>query len=148
MNERAMKYWSEFWGEKEQPQSVDAWKFGDEPDRLAQMVIQGIKKTTTSTLVYYQEDNPPLPVAGAYRVILNSQDDPVAIIKLTEIQVMPMNRVPVEHTADEGDCGLNGEFWWEIHERYFRDILKKKGRTFSEDMLVVCKRFELVDIKD
>jgi len=145
MNKKAQQYWDTFWSDKEQPQLVDAWQFGVDPDGLAQMVIDGEKTTTTSSYARYMAKSWPLPVIGSYSVILNSQDEPVAIIKVVNIQIMPMNEVPLEHMRDEGDCGLDGENWWSIHEEFFTELLVEIGVAFSKDMLVICERFELVD---
>ena len=146
MNSEAQIYWDEFWKGKE-PHKIDAWQFGVIPDELAEMVISGKKTTMTSTYVGYKARNKAIPSVGKCSVILNSQDKPVTIIKVVDVQVMPMNEVPIEHMANEGDCGLHGELWWDIHKEYFTDILAQIGEEFSEDMQVVCERFELIDVK-
>jgi uncharacterized protein YhfF len=45
MNTAAQMYWDSFWESngKEKPTSVSAWKFGADPDHLAQLVIDGVK---------------------------------------------------------------------------------------------------------
>jgi len=50
MNEKAIKYWNEFWHGKEQPQSVIAEQFGYEEiiDELAQLIIEGEKAARVS----------------------------------------------------------------------------------------------------
>jgi len=146
MNTETQIYWDEFWKGRE-PHKIDAWKFGVIPDELAEMVISRKKTTTTSTYAGYEARNEPIPISGKCSVILNNQDKPVAIIKTIDVQVMPMNEVPIEHMADEGDCGLQGELWWDIHKEYFTNILAQIGKEFSEDMTVVCERFELIDVK-
>ncbi|MCL2396675.1 MAG: ASCH domain-containing protein [Defluviitaleaceae bacterium] len=147
MDKKAQQYWDDFWGEKEQLRLVDAWQFGVDPDGLAQMVIDGEKTTTSSAHARYIAKNWPLPVVGSYSVILNSQDEPVAIIKVIDVKIMPMNEVSAEHMRDEGDCGLDGEDWWPIHEKFFTELLAEIGMVFSEDILVICERFELVHAK-
>ena len=147
MNEKAEKYWNELWKGKEKPGPVDAWQFGDTPDELAQLVIQGKKTTTTGAHMIYELKNKPLPVVGQYSIILNGNDEPVAVIKVIDVQVMPMNQVSEKHTAGEGDCDEGYEFWWDLHKEFFSKGLAKFGKEFSEDMLVVCKEFELFDVK-
>lgn len=46
MNVKAELYWNEFWQGKdeEKPQAVSAWQFGADPDYLAQLVMDGIKR--------------------------------------------------------------------------------------------------------
>ena len=147
MNKKAQKYWNAFWTDRKQPQLVDAWQFGVDPDGLAQMVIDGEKTTTTSSHARYMAKNWSLPAVDAYSIILNSHDEPVAIIKVIDVQIIPMNEVSKEHMRNEGDCGSDGENWWSIHEEYFTELLAEIGVEFSKDMLVICERFELVDVK-
>ena len=146
MNDDAKKYWDEFWQGNE-PHPIDAWKFGVIPDELTEMVIAGKKTTTTSIYTSYEARSEPLPHIGKCSIILDSKDKPVAIIEVVDVKVMPMNEVPMEHRANEGDCGQNGELWWDVHEEYFTSILKERGEAFSEDMLVVCEEFKLIDSK-
>jgi uncharacterized protein YhfF len=151
MNEKAQKYWDEFWQGKAQPQAVSAEQFGFEHtplvDELAQLIVCGKKTATCSAHVLYEYDNEPFPVVGAYTVILNSQDDPVAIIKVVDVQIMPMNKVPVEFAIAEGEGDLSYAYWWKGHKEFFTTELAERGMEFSEDMLLVCERFELVDVK-
>ena len=151
MNEKAKAYWDEFWKGKEQPDLVTAEQFGLEntpmADELAQLIVCGKKTATCSCYDGYQWYNEDLPVVGLYTVVLNSQDEPVAIIKTTDVEVMPMNEVSVEFAAAEGEGDLSYEYWWEGHKKYFTQELAEYGKEFSEDMLLVCERFELVDVK-
>ena len=147
MNAKAKKYWDEFWEGKEQPQSVDAWQFGFDPDGSAQLVIQGKKTATASGYIFYELENEPLPAVGDYSIILNSVDEPVAMIKMVDIQIIPMNEVPEEFAIAEGEGDLSYQYWWDGHKAFFSQELAEFGQKFSDDMLVVCQRFELVDTK-
>jgi len=144
MNDDAKKYWDEFWQGNE-PHPLDAWKFGVIPDELAKMVVVGRKTTTTSTYAGYEARNESIPHIGKCSIILDSKDKPVGIIEVINVKVMPMNEVPMGHRANEGDCGADGELWWDVHEEYFTSILAERGEAFSEDMLVVCEEFKLID---
>ena len=151
MNEKAQQYWDEFWKNKDQPTFVKAEQFGMEytemADELARLIIEGKKTATCSNYESYLRENEPLPAVGSYSIILNSQDEPVAIIKTTEVEVTPMNEVTPEFAAAEGEGDLSYEYWWEGHKFFFTKELAEYGKEFSEDMLLVCERFELVDSK-
>ncbi|MDF2857605.1 MAG: RNA-binding protein, partial [Neobacillus sp.] len=56
MNEASKIYWNEFWKSQNQesPESVTAWQFGASPDKLAQLVIDGVKTATCSAVVVYE----------------------------------------------------------------------------------------------
>ena len=151
MNEKASVYWNEFWKGKVAPSSVDAWQFGMEgspmADELASLVISGKKTATCAAHAWYEDGSETLPAVGDHSIILNSNNAPVAIIKITDVQVMPMNEVPVEFAIAEGEGDLSYDYWWEGHKKFFTLDLAELGKEFSEDMLVVCERFELVDVK-
>ncbi|WP_217587590.1 ASCH domain-containing protein [Lentibacillus saliphilus] len=148
MNDAAQSYWKTFWKSEQPPTHVEAWQFGDDADYLAQLVIDGIKTATCSAHVLYEIEGEALPAVGDYSIILNSVDEPVAIIETTDVTVMPMNEVSEAFAAAEGEGDRTHTYWWTTHERFFTEELEKIGRTFSEDMLLVCERFRLVDVKD
>lgn len=51
MNKASKNYWNDYWKNQEQPKSMSAWQFGDEPDTLAQLVVDGIKTATCSAYI-------------------------------------------------------------------------------------------------
>jgi uncharacterized protein YhfF len=146
MNQAAQAYWNEYWKGQAKPRSVSAWKFGADPDYLAQLVIDGIKTATCSGYIFYELEKEPLPTTEDYSIILNSDDRPVAIVKTVEVTLTPMNEVTSEFAIAEGEGDRTYHYWWETHEEFFRNELSATGREFSEDMLLVCERFEVVDV--
>ena len=146
MNEAAQIYWDEFWKDAENPASVNAWMFGASPDELAQLVIDGKKTATCSGHVFYELENEPLPAIDEYSIILNGKEEPVAIIKIVDVSIMPMNKVPEEFALAEGEGPY--EYWKSAHEEFFTTELKTVGLEFSEDMILVCERFRLIDVKE
>jgi len=149
VNEKAKKYWDEFWQGKEKPQTVTAEQFGNEEivDELAQLIMEGKKTATCSLYALYEIENEPLPKVDKYTIVLNSKNDPVAIIRTSEVQVIKMNEVPEEHALAEGEGNLTYDYWWNGHKKAFTNELKEHGMEFSEDMLLVFERFELVNRK-
>ncbi|KFN02832.1 ASCH domain-containing protein [Bacillus clarus] len=145
MNEAAQQYWEGYWKGEEVPKSVSTWKFGDTPNRLAQQVVEGTKTATCSAYLLYELENIPLPTTEDYGVILDQDDNPVAIVKTTEVTIVPMNEITEEFAIAEGDGSYKN--WKEIHEKYFRSKLNEMGHEFSEDMLLVCERFRRIDMK-
>ncbi|GKV55822.1 RNA-binding protein [Sporosarcina sp. NCCP-2222] len=145
MNSAAKEYWDQYWGSEEKPDKVSAWMFGDTPDALAQKVIIGQKTATCSAYVLYETENEPLPEVNEYSIILNSLEEPVAIIKTIEVTLTPFNEVNEEFALAEGEGTY--EEWRLIHERFFKEALSTAGLPYSSEMLLVCERFELVDVK-
>ncbi|QTD42563.1 ASCH domain-containing protein [Sporosarcina sp. Te-1] len=145
MNAAAKKYWDAYWGTKERPNVVSAWMFGDSPDELAQKVLSGKKTATCSAYALYEVQNEPLPQLNEYSIILNSLEEPVAMIKTTDVSLIPFCDVEEEFALAEGEGSY--EEWKQIHERYFKEEMGKVGLPFSNEMLLVCERFVLVDDK-
>ncbi|MFS0765579.1 MULTISPECIES: ASCH domain-containing protein [Peribacillus] len=149
MNVKAELYWNAFWQgkEEEKPHSVSAWQFGADPDQLAQLVMAGIKTATCSGYVFYEEETEPLPSVGDYSIILSGEDEPLAIIQTVKVEVLPMNEVSEEFAIAEGEGDRTYTYWWDAHEKFFKEELDKIGHTFQVDMLLVCERFELIHVK-
>ncbi|QFT87986.1 ASCH domain protein [Bacillus sp. THAF10] len=106
-----------------------------------------MKTATCSGHIFYEIENEPLPTVEDYSIILNSKDEPLAIIKTTEVNVLPMNEVSEEFAIAEGEGDRTYRYWKEAHEKFFTKELKDLGLEYSEDMLLVCERFELVHAK-
>ena len=73
-----------------------AYQYGVQADELAQLVIKKIKTATTSAYDLYEKDE-PLPQVGAYDLILDSRDWPVALIRVDQVQIVPYLEVDEEH---------------------------------------------------
>ncbi|MCO7176227.1 ASCH domain-containing protein [Sporolactobacillus kofuensis] len=144
MNQASETYWKQFWQGNE-PATVTAWKFGADPDHLADLVLKGIKTATCSAYLFYELEHETLPKVGEFNIILNSQDEPACITRTIDVTVMPMNEVPASHAYAEGEGDRSYRYWYAVHEEFFKKELAEIGRTFRNDMLVVCERFKVVD---
>lgn len=125
----------------------EAWAFGGEPDKLAELVIQGVKTATSSLFSLYELENEFLPKEGSYSVILDSRGDAKCIIKTTRVYVVPFNRVSDIHAYREGEGDRDLAYWRNVHKEFFADCLKEVGLSFSETMDVVCEEFEIVYVE-
>lgn len=85
------------------PKTVSAWKFGDTANRLAKQVVDGTKTATCSAYLFYELKNVPLPTTEDYSVILDYDENPVAIVKTIEVTIVPMNEITEEFAIAEGD---------------------------------------------
>lgn len=138
------QYWESYWERLKEPAPPlpEAFQFGGKPNELAQLVVEGKKKATCSCHLLYERENEPLPQVGQYNIVLNANDEPVAIIKNISVMISPMNEVPIDFALAEGE----GEYheWWNIHVEFFTKELAEIGLSFNEDLLLVCERFELL----
>lgn len=138
----------QFWGEfcaayqLEGSNYKDAFQFGASADWLADLVVEGKKTATTSGFVFYELEKEVLPQSGEYYIVLNGKEEPVAVIQIQSVEVLPMNEVTEEYALAEGAGDYT--FWWDAHKKFFTELLKGYELEFSPDMLVVCERFTKV----
>lgn len=138
------QYWQQFCALEglQNIRYTEAFQFGEKADWLASLVVGGTKIATCSSYPLYEIEGEPLPAVGDYQIVLNSHDEPVAIIKSTSIEIYPFNEVPVEFALAEGEGTY--EEWKEAHIAFFGRLLPEYNLQFTEDMLTVCDRFEKV----
>ena len=151
MNETTRQYWDKFCKDNSIPPTfnVQAEQFGtpytETANELGQLIIQGEKTAASSVYILYQLEGIPMPNVGLHTIVLDSEDNPLGIIKTTEMTIIPMNKVPPQFALDEGD--LSYEFWYNTHKIYFENLLKYHDIKFTDDILLVCERFQLIDVK-
>ncbi len=142
--DKVQQFWNDFCVaiHKEGTEYKDAFQFGASADWWADLVVEGKKTATTSGFVFYELEKEAIPQAGEYYIVLNGQDEPVAVIQVQSVEVVPMNEVTEDFALAEG--GGDYQFWWEAHEKFFTESLKEYDKEFSPEMLVVCERFEKI----
>lgn len=123
---------------------IDAWAFGVEADLLADLVLKGEKTATASAFDLYSVDNEPLPQEGTFDVILDSQNQAVCIIEITNVSVQPFNQVSAEHAFKEGKGDKSLAYWRQVHEDCFAEWLREVGLAFTPDSKVVLEEFRKV----
>ncbi len=124
-----------------------AWAFGDGPemaDELSALVIDGPKRATAGLVADYEADGDPLPQAGDHSVILDGAGRPVAVIRATEVRIVPFGEVDEAFAFDEGEGDRTLAWWREAHWTFFSRQCAGRGETMDEHQPVVLERFELV----
>ena len=134
----------ELWKRSGLSGDYEAWAFGEAADKLADLVVQGIKTATCSAYDLYQVDNEPLPKEGDYSVILNSSGEAVCVVKTIKIYVTEFKNVSAEHAYKEGEGDRSLEYWREVHVNFLTNELATINKTFDENTKVVCEEFEVV----
>lgn len=129
---------------KPKTNEYDSWAFGDDPDRLATLVMEGKKTGTASAYDLYAYDGEEIPKVGDYSVILDSSDQAVCIIMDTDVRVVPFKDVDENHAKAEGEGDLSLAYWRDVHQKFFRKELGEARMKFTEDAMIVLERFEVV----
>ncbi|MBO6048510.1 MAG: ASCH domain-containing protein [Spirochaetales bacterium] len=134
----------EMWRQSGLSGEYEAWSFGGNPDKLADLVLKGEKTATCSALCFYEMDNDPIPAQGDYSVILNSKDEAVCIIETTKVYLSTFDQVTPSHALKEGEGDKSLDYWRKVHEEFFTDELKEINMKFDRNMSLVCEEFEVV----
>ena len=134
----------ELWEKSGLSGTYEAWPFGGAPDKLAELVLQGIKTATCSAYDLYQIDNERIPQEGDYSVILNSKEEAVCIIRTLKVYVCEFCQVSEEHAFKEGEGDRSLEYWRKVHSDFLTNVLASVHRLFDEHTKVVCEEFEVV----
>ena len=123
----------------EKYRDLRSFAFGDSPalaDELLDLVLRGVKTATCST-----EDEPNTSTPGERWIVLDGRGTPRCVIESTEVTYRRYSEVDAAFAHDEGEGDRSLAYWRSAHRRYFERL----GR-FSEDMMLMCERFRLVDV--
>ena len=122
-----------------QYRTLRSFAFGDCPglaDDLLDLVLAGIKTATCST-----EDEPNISKPGERWIVRDGRGEPRCVIESTEVTFRRYDEVDATFAHDEGEGDRSLAYWRDAHRRYFT----RQGK-FSEDMMLMCERFRLVEI--
>ena len=122
-------------------------------DRLVAAILSGAKTSTSSLLLGYERGNEPLPAVGQLSAVVDSDNRPVAAIEVTEVRVVRLADVDLQHALDEGEGDESVAQWRAGHERFWhsaevRAELGDDSFTVNDDTLVVAERFRVMHATD
>jgi uncharacterized protein YhfF len=118
-------------------------------DQLVAAILSGAKTSTSALVLAYERENEPLPRVGQQMAVVDSEDRRVAVIELTDVRVVPLADVDLQHAIDEGEGDESVAQWRAGHERFWhsteaRAELGEPDFTVNDDSLVLALRFRLV----
>lgn len=123
------------------------WHFGDSARLardLADLVLRGPKRATAGLLWDAELDAGMMPVQGGYSLVTDHAGAPLLIIRTTQVEIRPYDKVDADFAAAEGEGDRSLAYWRDAHWRYFSRRCAALGRTPSTDMPVILERFALV----
>jgi uncharacterized protein YhfF len=107
---------------------------------LALLVRDGQKRATAGAHGSYEEEGAPLPEVGELSVILDGANDPVCVIRTTQVEVRRFGAVDDDFAVAEGEGDGSLGYWRSEHRRFFEG----QGIQIDDDTLVVLQWFELL----
>jgi uncharacterized protein YhfF len=102
--------------------------------KLVAAVLAG-QKTATAGLA---EPGEVAPEPGTRYVLHGYDDEPVAIVEVTEAHVLRASEIDERFARDEGDGFASVEDWHAAHERFFEQPIKP-------DTPIAATRFRVVE---
>lgn len=123
------------------------------PGRLRNLlvgaILSGAKTSTSSLALEYERESEPLPAVGQRSAVLDSAGRRVAVIEVTEVRIVRLADVDLQHALDEGEGYESVEQWRSGHERFWhsaevRAEIGDPNFTVNDDTLVVAERFRLI----
>ncbi|MER7110375.1 ASCH domain-containing protein [Streptomyces sp. NPDC000229] len=119
-------------------------------DRLVAAVLSGEKVSTTGLLAEYEAENEELPEIGERSALIDSDGREVAVVEVTEVRVLPLGEVDLQHALDEGEGYTSVAEWRAGHEEFWhgaemREALGDPDFTVDDTTMLVAERFRVVE---
>ena len=119
---------------------------GESRSKLITLILDGKKRATAGTLQWdYQLENEPIETIGEKLAVLDNQNQHIATIQATKVEVLKFKDVPDEFALAEAEGDLTGDDFRASHFDYW----SKVGLKISDETDIVLLYFDLVeDLRD
>ncbi|MFM0392912.1 ASCH domain-containing protein [Paraburkholderia phytofirmans] len=111
---------------------------------LIALILTGVKRGTCSLVWSWDFDGEPIPKVGDMEIVLDWDGSPAFVLLVTEVQIVPFDRVGAEFAASEGEGDLSLAYWRTEHWRFFADECSRIGRVVDHSMPLVCESFKVL----
>ena len=106
--------------------------------QLVEAVLRGEKTATAGLLADYQAEGEEPEPEGSRSTLLGYEDEPVAVVELTESRVVQAAAINERFARDEGEGYESVDDWRIAHERFF-------GQRIEPETEIVAIRFRVVE---
>ncbi len=121
--------------------------FGDnekDANELAALVVKGVKRATSHSLLGLQYRNMPLPKIGDFLVVTNWAGEAQCLVQTTAVRLTPYFNIDAAYAALEGEGDQSLAYWKKVHWDYYTRELAAFDRLPRESMIIVCEEFKRV----
>jgi uncharacterized protein YhfF len=117
-------------------------------DALVAAVLRGDKTSTSALAVHYEGEE--LPEVGERMRVVDSAECDVAVIEITDVKLLPLSEVDLEHALAEGEEYTTVAGWRAEHEKFWNSPevlaeLDDPDFAVNDDSIVLAWRFKLVE---
>lgn len=146
------KMWQDFLVDQGQDPLNSLWTYTswhfevtkEAANKLARLVLKGKKRATASSMWVEIHDNGEIPKVGDYSIITDWEGKAQCIIQTTQLDIVPYKNVTEAFARCEGEGDLSLDYWKAVHEVYYKKECERINKDFTEEMPVLCERFQLV----
>ncbi|MCR4821538.1 MAG: ASCH domain-containing protein [Treponema sp.] len=107
------------------------------------LVLSEAKTAVFTPFDSFEINREAIPLAGEVYVVLDSKDEPCAVLEVTNVSVIPFNEIPWDLARRDGE-NQNLEEWRDKMQEYLEDEADLCGFQVHEDSKIVCEIFHLV----
>ncbi|MEV7671489.1 ASCH domain-containing protein [Streptomyces sp. NPDC000963] len=120
-------------------------------DRLVAAVLSGEKTATTGLLLEYEAEKEELPEVGERSAVVDSDGREVAVVEITEVQVLPLRDADLRLALAEGEGHRSVAEWRAGHEAFWhgeemREALGDPEFVVDGDTMLVVEWFRVVEV--
>lgn len=124
-----------------------AWYFCDneaDANICANLVLEGKKRATATSLWYFEQNQEPLPKVGDLDIVTDWNGVAQCIIRTTAVNLVAYKDITQRHAELEGEGDSSLEWWRDAHWAYYSREMAPKGEAPTEDMLIAFQEFECI----
>ncbi len=117
----------------------------EDANRLAELVLNGKKKASSGLYFWYEEANADLPKIGTKLIVTDFNGKARAIIETKKVDTIQFNQISKDYAGiDMGTKIEPLKKWKKAHWGFFANAMEQSGEKPTEEMLIVCERFETI----
>lgn len=125
-------------------QDIEDWSFGDNKEQANELfnLVIGGQKTATSYIYDGKQTQ------SGFSILTNYDKTKRVILLTKKAEVKKFKDVTEKFAFKEGEKDKSLENWKKEHRSFFTKRLLTKGKTFSDNLEIVCEEFEIVKLLD
>ncbi len=113
-------------------------------NECAELVVNGIKQATATSLWWFEYHKEALPKPGDLAIITDWDGNAKAIIETIKITPTPYNKITAAFAITEGEGDKSLAYWKKVHKAYYTREMKPHNADFDENMMIICEYFKTV----
>ena len=122
--------------------SIEFGNPGESRDKLIALILDGNKRATAGTLEWdYIAENESIETIGEKLAVLDNNNQHIATIQVTRVEVKRFADVPDEFALAEAEGDLSGDDFRESHSAFWT----KLGLPITDETEVVLVYFDLIE---